>query len=149
MSAILSQITGDLRKHQSSATLAFVRGIHRWSMNFPYRGLVRRRKMFPFDDVILSLYCVIIVLYCYVLCYCWVPCQLTYRQIANIRQTNFKTKIFFVVSFYRCLCAIKLSQVFSREWRCSWSSANKNGQVMYSSQGYVGKHQLMKYNPWI
>ena len=41
----------DQRKHQSSASLAFVRGIHWWPMNFPHKWPVTR-KMFPFDDVI-------------------------------------------------------------------------------------------------
>ena len=40
------------RKHQSSASLAFVRGIHRWPMNSPHKGSVTR-KMFPFDDVVM------------------------------------------------------------------------------------------------
>ena len=40
------------RKHQSSASLAFVRGIHRWPVNSPHKGPVTR-KMFPFDDVIM------------------------------------------------------------------------------------------------
>ena len=39
-------------KHQSSASLAFVRGIQRWSMNSPRKGPVTW-KMFPFDDVIM------------------------------------------------------------------------------------------------
>ena len=43
----------DQRKHQSSALLAFVRGIHRWPVNSPYKGPVTR-KLFPFDDVIMS-----------------------------------------------------------------------------------------------
>ena len=42
----------DWRKYQSSASLAFVRGIHRWPVNSPHKGLVTR-KMFPFDDVIM------------------------------------------------------------------------------------------------
>ena len=42
----------DQRKHQSSASLAFVRGIHRWLVNSPHKGPVTR-KMFPFDDVIM------------------------------------------------------------------------------------------------
>ena len=61
MSAMASQITNltivyssvysgaDQRKHQSSAALAFVRGIHRWPMNSPHKGPVMR-KMFIFDD---------------------------------------------------------------------------------------------------
>ena len=42
----------DQRKHQSSASLAFVQGIHRRPMNFSHKWLVTR-KNFPFDDVIM------------------------------------------------------------------------------------------------
>ena len=64
MSSIASQITSltivysavysgaDQRKHQSSASLAFVRGIHRGPVNSPHKWPVTR-KMFPFDDVIM------------------------------------------------------------------------------------------------
>ena len=64
MDSIASQITSltivysavysaaDQRKHQSSASLAFVRGIHRGPVNSPHKGPVTR-KMFPFDDVIM------------------------------------------------------------------------------------------------
>ena len=65
MSAMTSQIINltivyssvysgaDKRKHQSSASLAFVREIHRWPVNFPHKGPVKR-KMCPFDDVIMK-----------------------------------------------------------------------------------------------
>ena len=65
MGVMASQITGvsivcsavcsgaDQRKHQSSASLAFVRGIHRWPVDSPHKGLVTR-KMFPFNDVIVA-----------------------------------------------------------------------------------------------
>ena len=64
MDSIASQITSltivystvhsgaDQRKHQSSASLAFVWEIHRWPVNFPHKWPVTR-KMFPFDDVIM------------------------------------------------------------------------------------------------
>ena len=42
------------RKHQSSASLAFVREIHRGPVNFPHKWPVTR-KMFPFDDVIMMI----------------------------------------------------------------------------------------------
>ena len=42
----------DQRKHQSSASLAFVWGIHRWPVNSPHKWPVTR-KMFPFDDIIM------------------------------------------------------------------------------------------------
>ena len=44
----------DQRKRQSCASLAFVRGIHRWPVNSPHKGPVTR-EMFPFDDVIMNL----------------------------------------------------------------------------------------------
>ena len=62
MGVIASQITSvtivysivysgtDQRKHQSSASLAFVWEIHRGPVNSPQKGPVTR-KMFPFDDV--------------------------------------------------------------------------------------------------
>ena len=64
MGAMTSQITSltivfttvysdaDQRKHQSSASLAFVRGIHRRPVNSPHKWPVTR-KMFPFHDVIM------------------------------------------------------------------------------------------------
>ena len=66
MMAIASQITSltivfsavysgaHQRKHQSSASLAFVQGIHRGPVNSPHKWPVTRR-MFPFDDVIMTL----------------------------------------------------------------------------------------------
>ena len=42
----------DQRKHFSSASLAFVLGIHQAPVNSPNKWPVRR-KMFPFDDVIM------------------------------------------------------------------------------------------------
>ena len=38
------------RKHQSSALLAILRGIHHWPVNSSHKGPVTR-QMFPFDDV--------------------------------------------------------------------------------------------------
>ena len=64
MGTIASQITSlttfystvysdaDQRKHQSSASLAFVRGIHQRPVISPHKWPVTR-KMFPFDDVIM------------------------------------------------------------------------------------------------
>ena len=43
----------DQSKHQSSASLAFVRGIHQELVNSPYKWPVMR-KMFPFDDIIMA-----------------------------------------------------------------------------------------------
>ena len=65
MGAVASQITSlaivnsiiysdaAQRKHQSSASLAFVWGIHRGPVNSPHKW-PGTRKMFPFDDVIMD-----------------------------------------------------------------------------------------------
>ena len=42
----------DKRKHQSSVSLAFVWGIHRWSVHSPHKMPVTRKR-FPFDGVIM------------------------------------------------------------------------------------------------
>ena len=67
LNALASQITSpmivhsivysdaDQRKHQSSVSLAFVRGIHRGPLNSPPKWPVTR-KMFPFDDVIMTIF---------------------------------------------------------------------------------------------
>ena len=44
------------RRHQSSASLAFVRGIHWWPVDSPPKGPVIQ-KMFSFDDVIMIPLC--------------------------------------------------------------------------------------------
>ena len=65
MGAMASQITSlpvvystvysgaDQRKHQSSASLTFVRGIHRWPVNSAHKWPVTR-QMFSFDNVIMA-----------------------------------------------------------------------------------------------
>ena len=66
MGAMASQITSlmivyvnRLFRHRSnktsnSASLAYVRGIHQWPVNSPYKRPITRKKMFPFHDVIMK-----------------------------------------------------------------------------------------------
>ena len=42
------------RKQQSSASLAFMKGIHHWPVNSPRKGPATR-KMFPLNDVIMAI----------------------------------------------------------------------------------------------
>ena len=72
MSALAFQITSltivystiysgaDQSTHQSSASLAFVLGIHRWPVNSPQKWPVTR-KTFPFDDVIVNLSSLVVI----------------------------------------------------------------------------------------
>ena len=68
MSTMASQITSltivysavysgaDQKEYESSPSLAFVRGIHRWPVNSPHKWPLTR-KMFPVDDVIIFSSC--------------------------------------------------------------------------------------------
>ena len=64
----------DQSKHQSSASLAFVWGIHRGPVNSPHKWPVTR-KMFPFDDVIMR------------------PGQTTSKLLGSLLLTSFNTKL--------------------------------------------------------
>ena len=50
--SIYCLLNADQRKHQSSASQAFVRGIHQWPMNSPHKGPVTWRT-FLFDDIMM------------------------------------------------------------------------------------------------
>ena len=90
MGAMASQITtlpivylivysgADQRKHQSSASLAFIRGIHRWPVNSPHKGPVTRTRL-PFDDVIM----------CDWLFSCWLWTDLNAAMIYLLFGNNF------------------------------------------------------------
>ena len=64
MSTMASEIAGiliicstvgsgaDQRKHQSSGSLAYMKGIQQWPVASPHKGPIIS-KMFPFDDVII------------------------------------------------------------------------------------------------
>ena len=83
MSATASQITSlmivystvysgaDQWQHQSSASLAFVREIHRWPVNSLHKRPVTR-KIFPFDDVTMD-----VIIY---------PCRNPEAGLANVCQ---------------------------------------------------------------
>ena len=88
MGAMASQITSltivystvhsgvDQRKHQSSASLAFVWEIHRWPVNSPLKWPVTR-KMLPFDDIIIHwVYLLCPAIHCI---HCFVPFPRTHR----------------------------------------------------------------------
>ena len=115
MGAMASQITSltivystvysgaDHRKHQSSASLAFVRGIHRWPVYSPHKWPVTR-KMFPFDDVIIFnlLWPTI-----------WIVCLHDVLLICNLDSHN--------ISIRKWL--LKITNL------CLWSNANISGTL--------------------
>ena len=107
MSALVSQITGvsivcsavcsgiGQRKHQSTASLAFVRGNHRWPMDSPHTGPVTR-KMFPFGDVIMLTKSSGEIAHCQSLQIAHIPPSWLKREVCLRKKTNciyFKNKI--------------------------------------------------------
>ena len=130
MSAMASHITSliifnstvysgaDKRKHQSSATLAFVRGINRWPVNSPHKWPVTP-KMFPFDDIIIvSLNCFIIGL---------LDGFVTVRrQAIKEEQISENAKI-----FPWCVISIATMHITHRETKSQWGVLMKNTNVAY------------------
>ena len=117
MSTIASQITSptnvystvysgaDQRKHQSSASLAFVQGIHQSPVNSPHKWPVTR-KMFPFDDVILS--------------GCTGNCHVDDFQCSEWRKLPTNEDIF-VSRWLQCKCILDLSpskELYARPALC-------------------------------
>ena len=114
MSVIASQITSltiiystvysdtDQRKHQSSAALSFVRGIHRWPGNSPQKGPVTRKIMI---FCIHTVYLVVTVSTtgCHKRSVCLSSC-------GCVGEVDLWTEIHFIPDFLSLLC--KLSSIF-------------------------------------
>ena len=82
------------KKHQSSASLAFVRGIHWRLVDSPHKGPVMR-KMFPFDGVIISCSSSVILMLCYNL-------FITKHILKYVKLLAAQTPLF----WYICFCCI-------------------------------------------
>ena len=90
---LLNRLFGaDQRKHQSSAPLAFVRGIHRGPVNSPHKWPVTL-KMFPFDDVIMRNE--ILIRQC--ISFSFIPC---YKILWSLFKYRFLTKYTFIHVIY-------------------------------------------------
>ena len=110
----------DQRKHQSSASLAFVWGIHRGPVNSPHIWPVTR-KMFPFDDVIMRHGYITCIrntwLYKHIkathnkLC-AWLTCHTLFIQIFRIS---------FIYLRVRCLIVKSRKVLKPRDWVLKWS----------------------------
>ena len=111
----------DQRKHQRSASLAFVRWIHRWPVNSPHKGPVTR-EMFPFDDVIMftvSVTCVATI--CYLLVH--LPCVPPARQQGPyINRNSIPCKLIWeksaclVVFFKQCKTSVFITGQLTAEY---------------------------------
>ena len=133
MGAIASQITSltivystvysdaDQRKHQSSVSLAFVRGIHWWPVNSPHKWPVTR-KMFPFDDVIMC-WCIQTAFstdYIFVLVY-WFSSFSSFWWYFNwVKQVKFAVSRHFLEIAWKQLAEICHADVSWPSWELIW-----------------------------
>ena len=92
--------SADQRKHQSSASLAFVRGIHRGPVNSPHKWPVTR-KMFPFDDVIMLYINDLVVRYEYGRSLLLVTASRNHTNKETIVLATSRPRVFYVTW---CLC---------------------------------------------
>ena len=115
----------DQRKHQSSTSLAFVRGIHRWPMNSPHKWPVTW-KMIPFDEVIMN----------------W-PCH-TGPPCAVITPRKPMTLTIVVFRLYRWLSerlqqsianAVELLQSCTKPSIYQWNKSGNENRHVYEYQG--------------
>ena len=112
MGAMVSQFTSpttvystvysraDQRKFQSSASLAFVRRIHRWPNKRPVT-----RKMFPFDDVIMQN-----------------PMEYGRHWQKQRRRTFFSSSLFILCKFAMLLKHEWTKTIPVKTTRCSWNA---------------------------
>ena len=103
----------DQRKHQSSASLAFVWGIHRPPVNSPQKWPVTQ-KMFPFDDVVMKTQ-IIVCPYKHI-DHVWRNSQLDHT--IQFIFSNYKTVSWDIIPYtetqiHICLRALKVPPLFS------------------------------------
>ena len=113
MGAMASQITsltivystvfsGADQKHQSSASLNFMRGIHRRPVNSPHKWPVTR-QMFPFGDVIMSLRHAVYTEHTDAWVGVTMPISSVFRFFSAVSNTCWLLNITFI--FHRCHCS--------------------------------------------
>ena len=118
LSVMVSQITGilivcstdcsgaDQRKHQSFASLAFLRGICWWPVDSPHKRPVKR-KMFPFDDVIKKLLNLLSF-----------PCVIFIWKHSHCGIKGHSTNCFFFLFHKFQLCANYLTSMYGKNILC-------------------------------
>ena len=106
----------DQRKHQSSASLAFVRGIHRWPVNSPHKWPVMRKMMMT-SSWDIGVFCEFKIWYCsavaiavhYVIFF-----LNTYITASQLRPSIFHQQFFFHLWKYGHLPLLQLGATKSR-----------------------------------
>ena len=117
------------RKHQSSASQVFVRGIHRGLVNSPHKWPVTR-KMFPFDDVIIPYF---------------VASSWTEWALNVLIQKKFEHKVAWKYDYNT---SITILMAFALRWRDNERDGVSNHQPHdFLSNVYSGADQS-KYSPF-
>ena len=127
----------DQRKYQSFASLAFVQGSHRWPVNSPYKWPVTR-KMFPFDDVIVT----VLIRRSRCLTKMWPIWWLSYKSVLTLIS---RTLLFPLNSTSIYIRSIELNRFFvpttltKNYW---YQSKDSPVSLSVALHGWVRKHRL-------
>ena len=95
--------SGTDKKHQSSASLAFVTGLHQWPVDSPHKGPITR-KMFPCDDVIMDkgndgiTFANVIMYLSHVSCYWW------WKMLCLVQSFPAVIVLFLARTFFAYIC---------------------------------------------
>ena len=130
MNAMVSQITGvstacsadcsgaDQRKRQSSASLAFVMGIHRWPVDSPHKRPVTR-KLLPLDDAVHTT---------------------NHKQLKGIKSLLPTTARFNLTKIHYSLMPLQQRQIHQTQPRRRWHRAQSTSMLI--SRGLYYTRQL-------
>ena len=152
MGAMASQITSltivystvysgtDEKWHQSSASLAFVRGICRWPVNSPHKGPVTR-KMFLFDDVIMIVFYHIYVYRLYIDCTYVCVCLFSFPYSLSWLW-NYDNNVFFFFFFSNIFIQGITNQL---QTVLPWSPVLKNRSIFTICMQNNNFHIIMIY----
>ena len=103
----------DQRKHQSSASLAFVQGIHQWLVNSPHRW-PEMQKMFPFDNVIMYYWNLMSSIH-------WSKMRGIYcRLLDSLHKWSVMWKLFWCLAFLSVPCKEYLTAAIQRSINLPW-----------------------------
>ena len=126
----------DQRKHQRSASLAFVRGIERWPVNSPHKGPVTR-KMFTFDYDIMGYH----VIYDSIKTILWIwwiqTCFSNQMMLSNV-----SVNITAVDVLEICVTRSSQSMVLTMYDNLFFADSNELGDVLTSRQSIPGTRNL-------
>ena len=150
MSAMASQVTGvsivystassgiGQIKHQTLRHWPFVRGIHRWPVNFPHKGPVTR-KMFPLNNVIMNTVRVLLVRWDHNQGFSLSRHEKWYKYIRLLNISRPKQSDRYITDvILKCVLLFSWTKVFEFALKCHWNVLLRIGYKLSWVQVVLG-----------